>query len=384
MKKLAVATGTLVALLLLFEAGLRLAGYDPLGDFDGDRERMAVLRPSENEVLRYELQPGTRGFVWEAAVSVNALGFRDGEYERDKPAGVRRILGFGDSVTFGIGLPIEDTWPKQLERLARATDPNIEVLNLGITGYDSLQEIELVEVCGLPLSPDEVVVAHHLNDLGRVSPASRLVERITARESAWKRLRAVQFVTSRLDTIAMRRLEQNSFREAVFLEENEAHIASVAGDAEVLGLMEKLAQTIGPEPLDYAHRYLRWYTSEARVGRLRHCWERLARHSAQHGFGVTVALVPWLDDEGYAEAYDLAYSIAAHEARRAGFAVVAPVEIFRAAGLSRLRLGGKDRAHPSRAGHRILAQELALELGIDVPDEYRLRPEGDPHGLQDR
>lgn len=384
MRKVVVTALSLLAMFALFEVGLRLAGYDPLGDFEDDRERMAVLRPSENEILRYELQPGTRGFVWEAAVSVNALGFRDTEYEREKPAGVRRILGFGDSVTFGTGLPVEDTWPKQLERLARAKAPDTEVLNLGITGYDCLQEVELLERRGLALSPDDVVVAHHLNDLGRVSPASHLVERITARESAWRRLRAVQFVRSRLERIELRRLAESSFREAAFLEENEGHVAALEGDAELQRMMAALAETIGPEPLDYAHRYLRWYTSEARVGRLRHCWERLARASAEHGFDVTVVLLPWLDDEGYREAYDLAYSIAEHEAHRAGFAVVTPVGLFREAGLARLRLGGKDRSHPGRTGHRILAHEIARALGFEVPKGALRRPDNDPPELQDR
>lgn len=51
------------------------------------------------------------------------------------------ILCFGDSFTYGLGAPREDSYPRQLERILNNTYPqrHIKVINLGIPGYNSSQ-----------------------------------------------------------------------------------------------------------------------------------------------------------------------------------------------------------------------------------------------------
>jgi hypothetical protein len=95
----------------------------------------------------------------------NALGLRDRAYDRDKPDGVRRVVVLGDSVTYGPTLPLEGTFDNQLEdRLIRASDGHVEVLNLAVPGYNSEQEAARLRLRALDLDPDLVVVMWTIND----------------------------------------------------------------------------------------------------------------------------------------------------------------------------------------------------------------------------
>ncbi|WBK00782.1 arylesterase [Methylocystis parvus] len=45
-----------------------------------------------------------------------------------------RILAFGDSLTAGPGLPVDDTLPVQLQKLLKARGNEVEVINAGVSG----------------------------------------------------------------------------------------------------------------------------------------------------------------------------------------------------------------------------------------------------------
>lgn len=64
--------------------------------------------------------------------AINADGFRGPLVPKDKPTGEFRILGAGDSVTFGTGVPAEATWPLRLQTLASKTDRPVTVINAGV------------------------------------------------------------------------------------------------------------------------------------------------------------------------------------------------------------------------------------------------------------
>lgn len=57
------------------------------------------------------------------------------------------ILCVGDSFTYGIGAPAQDSYPKQLERLINKTrgDKYIHVINLGVSGYNSSQCLDYLK-----------------------------------------------------------------------------------------------------------------------------------------------------------------------------------------------------------------------------------------------
>jgi lysophospholipase L1-like esterase len=91
----------------------------------------------EDPELFWSPRPGFRGRFQDKAVHINSLGLRGPDVRVPKPAGRRRLLCFGDSITFGYGMADGETYPARLaENLAAR---GVEVLNAGVTGYTSWQ-----------------------------------------------------------------------------------------------------------------------------------------------------------------------------------------------------------------------------------------------------
>src|SRR5436309_6324437 len=139
----------LVVGLGLVEVVLRLTpGHRQVADLRGLHE----LRPDRPWL--YGLRPGAEGRTDETGpirYAINADGFRDRRYARPKPPGTFRIVVLGDSIAFGFGVAEEETFPKVLEARIAATAPQrrVEVLNLGVSGYNSFNEEALFADVGV-------------------------------------------------------------------------------------------------------------------------------------------------------------------------------------------------------------------------------------------
>ena len=98
----------------------------------------------------------------------NSWGFRDTERERIKPDGTFRILVLGDSFTFGAGVKFkEQLYPALLEQKLNDSSLNarhFEVINTGLKGLSTADEIRYLLESGLELKPDLIIVGHVLND----------------------------------------------------------------------------------------------------------------------------------------------------------------------------------------------------------------------------
>ena len=97
---------------------------------------------------------------------VSKQGFRGADVAIPKPPGVYRILAIGGSTTFGIGLTTEETWPFQLQSILREQYGyhNVEVINMGVPGYYSLNSVINLATHGLALEPDLVIDTDGIND----------------------------------------------------------------------------------------------------------------------------------------------------------------------------------------------------------------------------
>ena len=107
------------------------------------------------------------GAIWGVSrpATTNSLGWRDREHRYEKPPGVRRAVAIGDSFTFGMdvddGERFTDELPRRIDRL--------EVVNLGVAGYGTDQELRLLETEGVLYQPDVVIltvcVVNDLDDI---------------------------------------------------------------------------------------------------------------------------------------------------------------------------------------------------------------------------
>jgi hypothetical protein len=128
----------------------------------------------------YRLRPNATGHMsspeYSADIRVNSNGFRGAPILRANRRPVR-VLVLGDSFTFGHGLAEEDTLPVVVEQeLERASPGTYEVINGGVYGYSTGDQLNLLKKFGLSVEPDIVVTLLILDDMVENLADYRLTE----------------------------------------------------------------------------------------------------------------------------------------------------------------------------------------------------------------
>jgi lysophospholipase L1-like esterase len=98
----------------------------------------------------------------------NSLGFRDVEHSLEKPEGTFRILGLGDSFTYGVGVAFEETYLYKLEEMLNNREgehPTVEIIKAGIPRFFPEAERLLLEYYGLDFKPDLILIGFLPNDI---------------------------------------------------------------------------------------------------------------------------------------------------------------------------------------------------------------------------
>ena len=160
-KNIVLCTVSIGIALLLTECGLRLFYEVP------PIWRAPQNRHLESPLLGWVQVPNSRSFSIDVPVSINSAGLRDDEIPFEKPDGEIRILALGDSFTFALGVRHEDIWPQQLERLLneRQAPRRFQVINAGVAGYNTSQELTYLLSEGYRWNPDLIIVGFYWNDL---------------------------------------------------------------------------------------------------------------------------------------------------------------------------------------------------------------------------
>jgi len=366
----ALALGTILVAFAAAEVGLRLAGFDPIGKMTSKLDQRFIIQESEDPVLVYEFAPGTTGDLWGSRVEINADGLRDRDLPAEKPSGTTRVLAVGDSVTFGVEMDQGERWSERLEQTWRDWGLDVEVLNLGVPGYDTAQEVRFIERKGLKYEPDQVVLCFCVNDLETVSfdfEAVVALKRFRSGLLSWSRV--AQWATQRLDKI--RQAESASTirdRERI-----RAAAADITPDPELDALVQELrdaiarAGDVGPERKadpdwfrrDKFRTRLLLYTEPGRLQLVRDAFEKLAALAGEHGFGVTVFVAPFLYEDFDKEGLHASYAIVRHLAESAGFDFVDVYPTVSEADLSSLKTKNpNDYVHLNAQGHRLMARAL--------------------------
>jgi len=116
--------------------------------------------------IGHKLVPLQVAYTHSFPVRTNSFGFRNREIAQIPAADTFRILCLGDSLTFGAGVAEEETYPRQLESRLNANAPlRVEVINTGVPGYDTWQEVAFFRRQGLEFHPNLVVLGFYGNDV---------------------------------------------------------------------------------------------------------------------------------------------------------------------------------------------------------------------------
>ena len=131
-----IITVTIVVGIVGLEIYLRLTGYFHF---------VNLLRPDYE--LSYTHKYYLDSQIFGTTIRTNNLGIR---HNTDLPSPQENqkftILCLGDSQTFGFGVEAHETWPAYLESLLNLKYPDhaFEVINAGLTSYDTYQEYILL------------------------------------------------------------------------------------------------------------------------------------------------------------------------------------------------------------------------------------------------
>ena len=150
---------TLIA-LFVSEIALRLLGFTPL-----------YVSPERDQFWKYDSllgwahQPGQEGIFetpqFRSAVRINEKGLRDRSHTYERQGDNDRILVLGDSFAWGYGVEESERFSQQLEESLGA-----EVINAGVSGYSTDQELLWYQNEGINYEVDLVLVVLAGNDVG--------------------------------------------------------------------------------------------------------------------------------------------------------------------------------------------------------------------------
>jgi hypothetical protein len=151
-----VVLGVLLIMAAFLEVGLRMFG------FRGAPESIITnMKLVDDPILDWRYVPNSRFQEGNVVYQYNESGFRGEDHKIEKAAGIVRIVVLGDSVTDGYGVQWQDVFATMVQT---GLGNRYEVINLGMGGVNTPQEIHLLEEYGLRFSPDYVVVNFVLND----------------------------------------------------------------------------------------------------------------------------------------------------------------------------------------------------------------------------
>jgi hypothetical protein len=151
---LTVTAVTVALLIVVLEAGLRLAGYTNVRMSKRDDNRGTARIPGVELVYTDE------GF---SHVRINSAGFRDDEWEVKKPGNTLRVAILGDSYVEALQVEEEERFAeiaqRELNAPGAAGGRKVEVMSFGVSGYGTAQELMTLRHHVWQYSPDLVVLA---------------------------------------------------------------------------------------------------------------------------------------------------------------------------------------------------------------------------------
>ncbi len=163
--KILVSFVSVVATLALLELTVRI--FMPQHPEFWDNRTLFRVSPTPPHLM--ENIPNTHNnFYAGVPVSINSYGLRGPKVQVPKPPNTFRIVGVGDSITFGFGIPFDDTFLQVLQRrVNESVSPRMryETLNGAVPGTGLDFYYHFIETTAQSLQPDIILIGLCLNDI---------------------------------------------------------------------------------------------------------------------------------------------------------------------------------------------------------------------------
>jgi lysophospholipase L1-like esterase len=194
---------SLVITLFILEFFMRLL----LGEKPGNKGRLFKtsisrfpLGSQENDGYSSVFLKNNSPVIGGVEVYINNLGLRDYKARRKtKPERIKRIAIFGDSFAFGQGNKDRETFPAQLEKILHTKNvefKNLEVLNFGVPGFNTIQEFIYLKRFGIQFKPDVVLLQWLFNDVESNNYNARELDKIINDKILIKKAKKELFVNA--------------------------------------------------------------------------------------------------------------------------------------------------------------------------------------------
>ncbi|RMD65035.1 hypothetical protein D6833_03555, partial [Candidatus Parcubacteria bacterium] len=180
-------------MLMIFLAGLGfLLGIELLVRLFCPRTRLRrepQVQIVLDKYIGYRNRPNQEAFTVDAPARINSLGFRGADIELERQPGSLRILGLGNSLTFGSGLADHQTYLFHLNEKLNARFPGrrCEVLNAAMPGFTLRQYIPFLEFMLPKVQPDIVLLGAHWRDLHYYPRFGQLKDSVN--EETWQMIK---------------------------------------------------------------------------------------------------------------------------------------------------------------------------------------------------
>jgi len=323
---LVVMAAVLVTAILL-EVSLRLLGYG--GAPESIIRNMMLV---DDPVLDWRYIPNSKFQQGKITNQYNNIGFRGESHAVEKPSGVVRIVVIGDSVTEGYGVEWKDVFASIVQMNLGS---GYEIINLGMGGLNTPQEIHILEEAGLQYTPDYVVVNLVLNDCDFFSSmkAGRRHAEQMEEKIAWLGIKVSPELKRLMKSSALLYFVSQRF-------------------ADLWGRL------IGEERHDY---YGELWASQANRAKISTAFQRLDMLSHEHKFRVAVLIWPLVIDYGDYKFHEVHQWIAEQSASHR-FASLDLLPVFSPHSFRSLQVTSEDYVHPNADGHRLAAAEFVKWL----------------------
>ena len=125
-----------------------------------------LKRVSEDSSQGHKHIPNRSAHLMGVNVVINSHGHRNKETTINKPPQTTRLVMLGDSLTFGWGVPLENTVSERLETLLNegSHDKRFEVINAGIGNTNTEMQVARFLADEAKFSPDIVILNYFIND----------------------------------------------------------------------------------------------------------------------------------------------------------------------------------------------------------------------------